>query len=61
MAVCEGRRNSSLARWPPNPSQCWALTWRTIMSPWRTIRPTLEDYWLGGPFYLGRSVIHSLA
>jgi hypothetical protein len=39
---------------------CWAFTWRTI-SPWRTIRPALEDYWLGGPFYLGRSVIHSLA
>jgi hypothetical protein len=51
MAVCEGRRNSSLARWPPNPSHCWALTWRTI-GPWRTIRPALEDYWLDGPFYL---------
>jgi hypothetical protein len=60
MAVCEGRRNSSLARWLPNPSHCWALTWGTI-SPWRTIRPALEDYWLDGPFYLGRSVIHSLA
>ncbi len=58
MAVCEGRRNSSLARWPPNPSHCWALTWRTI-SPWRTIKPALEDYWLGGPFYLGRSVIQT--
>eukprot|EP01043_Picozoa_sp_COSAG02_P003932 COSAG02_NODE_99_length_37069_cov_24.910957_28_plen_65_part_00 len=37
-----------------------ALTRRTI-SPWRTIRPALEDDWLDGPFYLGRSVIHSLA
>ena len=37
MAVCEGRRNSSLARWPPNPSHCWALTWRTI--------GPMEDYW----------------
>jgi hypothetical protein len=34
--------------WPPNPSHCWALTWRTI-GPWRTIRPALKDYWLDGP------------
>ena len=26
------------------------------MVPWRTIGPTLEDYWLIGPFNLGRSV-----
>ena len=30
-------KDSSLARWPPNPSRCWALTWRTI--------GPMEDYW----------------
>ena len=25
-----GKKVTSLARWPPNPRRCWALTWRTI-------------------------------
>ena len=32
-----GKKVTSLARWPPNPSRCWALTWRTI--------GPMEDYW----------------
>ena len=32
-----GKKDPSLARWPPNPSRRWALTSRTI--------GPVEDYW----------------
>ena len=35
--IVRGKKVTSLARWPPNPSRCWALTWRTI--------GPMEDYW----------------
>ena len=48
--IVRGEKVTSLARWPPNPSRCWALT--------------MEDYWarsggllaVGPLFNLGRSV-----
>ena len=39
--IVRGKKVTSLARWPPNPSRCWALTWRTI--------GPMEDYWAFGP------------
>ena len=35
--IVRGKKVTSLARWPPNPSRCWPLTWRTI--------GPMEDYW----------------
>ena len=35
--IVRGKKVTSLARWPPNPSRCWAPTWRT--------NGPMEDYW----------------